>query len=169
MCAIFASELYALLLHTLEYGPFISLSLFFFFWNKAEASSCVEWYDRKGKLNSAAVNCWGLGGGLFFLSVPYTFLIIEQNLGGKTKLLLTRKWFISTTCYVSWWEQCIVGSDCVHYIILPFDNWVSAGDICEGVTFCSTECSKAGECSCLLATTQGCLMPALFLPTASAP
>lgn len=171
MCAIFASKLYALLLHTSGYGPFISLSLFFFFWNKTEASSCVEWHDRRGKLNSAAENWWGLGGGLFFSQCSLQFSDNWTELGGKkNKLLLTRKMIYKCNmlCILIRTVHCWQWPCASHYTTF-WQLGVCWGHL-WGVTFCSTEeRSKAGECSCLLATTQGCLLPALLLPNAVAP
>lgn len=66
--------------------------------------------------------------------VPAAVLVVlklKRRLGMEGwKHFLTRKLFRHVK-FVSQWGKSFVSSDCPDHMIQPFDNWVSAGDVCE--------------------------------------
>lgn len=62
--------------------------------------------------------------------VPAAVLVFWRLGMEGWKHFLTRKLFRYVK-FVSQWGKSFVSSDCPDHMIQPFDNWVSAGDVCE--------------------------------------
>lgn len=83
--------------------------------------SPVKWWNLD--LSDLWNHCWWI----WFLLLSSFFWRLGME---GWKHFLTRKLFRYVK-FVSQWGKSFVSSDCPDHMIQPFDNWVSAGDVCE--------------------------------------